>query len=325
MSDMTDRIRALALLQELTGTKHALLSSSGAQALQIALEAAGVEPGDEVILAAFDTRAVRKAVESIEAVPVYADVLGVGTLNPSSVGEMLTPRTAAVVATHRLGFPAGVTGLRRVIGDCQIGVIEFAPHALGASLRGKPVGSMGDLACFSFGHGDMINAGGGGAIVTNNPRLARRASRATAPSLGRGKDSGRAPGRVPADTDLATQLMELPGRLKAVRDRADSIFRRIAEALDSVDWGILRPERAEPTWYRIPIIVVEHAQRQHVARMLTKVGIRAEPGAECDRSRSHDNTSLTHTRFLSHHLVLVDPCQPPCGTDISVPSSFHRK
>lgn len=319
---IADRIRASVMLQRLTGTNHALLASSGDQALRIALKAAGVEPGDEVILAAFDTNTAAQAVESVGAVPIYGDVLGAGTLNPSSVEEMLNPRTAAVVATHVFGIPAGIRGLRRVIGERRVGVIEYAPHALGASLRGKPIGSMGDLACFSFGSGDMVDAGGGGAVVTSKPDLARRISQIAAEL---GSTSGNEQALVERSTlgSLTSQLTGLRNRLMSGRRSARALVPQIAEALESVAWVILVPEPSEPTWYRIPVVLAEHDRTDEAVWLLKEVGIRAEVGPEPDQSHCQENPSLSHTRFLSHHLVLVDPNHRPGGTDTCSSSSFH--
>ncbi len=169
------RVRAFeARLAEATEARHATAVSCGTTALEVALGALGVGRGDEVIVPTLTFVATANAVRACGAEPVFADVDHEAlTLCPESVRERLTERTAGVVAMHYAGHPADVDGLREAIGPDRF-LLEDAAHALGASSHGRPVGSLGDAACFSFHPAKLITSGEGGAVVTDDDEIDRR-------------------------------------------------------------------------------------------------------------------------------------------------------
>lgn len=156
-------------------THHAVALSSGTGALEAALAALGVGPGDRVIVPTLTFVATANAVCARGATPVFADVEP-DTLNlsPASVAERLDEKTTGVIPVHFAGHPADVPALREVLGADRF-VLEDATHALGAQWRGEPVGRLGDAACFSFHPAKLITTGEGGAITTDSPFLDRRA------------------------------------------------------------------------------------------------------------------------------------------------------
>lgn len=157
-----------------TGAAAAIAVSSGTSALQIALAAQGVGPGDEVIVPALTFVATANAVLMVGARPVFADIdAETLMLDPEDVARRITPRTRGAILVHYAGHPGDVDGLRAVLGEGRF-LIEDACHALGAERGGRPVGQDSEMACFSFHPAKHVAAGEGGAVVVRSPGLARR-------------------------------------------------------------------------------------------------------------------------------------------------------
>jgi dTDP-4-amino-4,6-dideoxygalactose transaminase len=158
------------------GVAHGLALPSATMALRVALQALAVEPGDEVIVPAYDWIAAAAATRSLQAVPVAADItLPHCTVSSETVGPVIGSRTRAVVVTHLLGVPADVREIRRLCDPLGIPVIEDCAQALGARIDGQPVGALGAAAAVSFGPGKPVDGGGGGMLLTDNPASWRRA------------------------------------------------------------------------------------------------------------------------------------------------------
>lgn len=164
-------------LAKVAGAGHAVAVSSGTAALHVALAALGVGPGDEVVVPALTFAATANAVLLCGARPVFADVESdTGNLDPEDVGRRRSSAVRGAIAVHFAGHPADVDGLRRVLGrDCFL--LEDACHALGATLGGRPAGSLADAACFSFHPAKVITTGEGGAVTTDRLALADAARR----------------------------------------------------------------------------------------------------------------------------------------------------
>ena len=159
----------------LCDAQHAIAVSSGTAALHLALAAAGLGPGDEVIVPALTFIASANVATYTGARVVLADVdPETWTLDPADVAARVTPRTRAVIAVHLYGHPADMDGLRRVTAAHRLLLVEDAAEAHGARYRGRPVGTLGDIAGFSFYGNKMIATGEGGMLVTNDERLAQR-------------------------------------------------------------------------------------------------------------------------------------------------------
>ena len=158
------------------GAQHAVAVGSGTAALSLALIAAGIGPGDEVILPANTFFATAEAVVAAGARPVVADVdPATASIDPRSVATVVTPRTAAIIAVHLYGHPADVDGLRTLARQRSVLLLEDAAQAMGAARAGRRVGALGDAAAFSFFPTKILAAlGEGGAVTTNDPRLAAR-------------------------------------------------------------------------------------------------------------------------------------------------------
>jgi dTDP-4-amino-4,6-dideoxygalactose transaminase len=153
------------------GCPSAVGVNSGTSALHLALLAAGVGPGDEVVTVPFTFVATVAAILYTGAKPVLVDVDPVNfTLDPRKLEAALTPRTKAVLPVHLYGRPADMDPILESARRRGIAVIEDAAQAHGAEYKGRRVGSLGDLGCFSFYPGKNLGAfGEGGAVITGNP------------------------------------------------------------------------------------------------------------------------------------------------------------
>ncbi|MBJ7459699.1 MAG: DegT/DnrJ/EryC1/StrS family aminotransferase [Thermoleophilaceae bacterium] len=155
------------------GTEFAIGVGNGTDALSIALLAAGVEAGDDVVVPSFTFYASAEAALTIGANVVYCDI-DPATMNvtPETVAAALTPNTRAVVAVHLFGLPAPVDQLRSLADEHDFKIVEDAAQAVGAKLHGARAGSLGDVATFSFFPSKNLGAfGDAGMITTSDPQI----------------------------------------------------------------------------------------------------------------------------------------------------------
>lgn len=158
------------------GVEHGIAVNSGTSALHLALLAAGLGPGDEVITVPFTFVATVQAIRYTGARPVFVDIdPATYTMDPAALERAITRRTRAIIPVHLYGQPADMDPILAVARAHGLVVIEDAAQAHAASDRGRPVGSLGDVACFSFYPGKNLGAyGEGGAVVTRSSDLAAR-------------------------------------------------------------------------------------------------------------------------------------------------------
>lgn len=157
------------------GVKHALAVNSGTNALICALVGAGVGPGDEVLVPAYTWVSTAAAPLAIGAVPVLVEVDETLTIEPADVERKLTPRTKAVIPVHMINLVCDMNKIMSIANEHDLVVIEDACQAIGATYKGRRVGSIGDAGVFSFNQHKNLNAGEGGAVVTNSERIFGRA------------------------------------------------------------------------------------------------------------------------------------------------------
>lgn len=162
----TAKLRELAL--QILDVDAVLLCGSGGFALEIALRACGVGPGDEVVIPTFCCTAVLSPILAVGARPVLADVGEELNLTVNTVAAVLTEKTKAIIVPHLFGNPADIDAIIDFVGN-KVRVIDDAAQALGATIGGRPVGSFGDAGIVSFG-GEKVCAGIGGGVFVSRSR-----------------------------------------------------------------------------------------------------------------------------------------------------------
>ncbi len=164
-----------AQFADFVGASHAVAVSSGTAALHCAVRAAGIGPGDEVLVPAVTFTATAAAVMHCGATPVFVDVSGDTLLiDPTAAARRISPRTRAVIAVDYAGQPCDYTALRNLAAQHHLVLVADACHALGAELEGRRVGSVADLTAFSLHPVKPVTSGEGGVITTDSPDRAER-------------------------------------------------------------------------------------------------------------------------------------------------------
>lgn len=177
-------------LADRCGAGHARTLNSGTSALHAAYAAAGVGPGTEVVVPSLTFSATAAAAVHLGAEVRFADIEEATlTVDPASVADAITERTRVIVAVDFAGHPARLDELAGLAEGCGAVLVEDAAHGLGASHRGRPVGSVADMTCLSFHPLKLITSGEGGAVLTDR--------RAWAEEVGRFRSHGMDPGRAP--------------------------------------------------------------------------------------------------------------------------------
>ncbi len=160
---------------EYCGVGHAIGLNSGTAALHAALLAAGIGPGDEVIVPAFTFFATASAVSMCGATPVFADVdPRTFNIDPDSVARLIQPEVRAIIGVHLFGQPFDISAVRDLCDDNDLLLIEDAAQAHGAEVGGRRAGSLADIGCFSFYPTKNMTTGEGGMVTTDDADLAER-------------------------------------------------------------------------------------------------------------------------------------------------------
>lgn len=247
------------------GVDHALATSSATTALHLALAAAGVAPGDDVLVPDFTFPATGNVVVQQGARPILVDVdERTYTIDPEDLARKVTPRSRAVMPVHTFGLPADMDAVRAVAERHGLIVVEDAACALGTTYREIPCGRLGDVACFSFHARKVITTGEGGLLATDDRRIAARARLLR--SHGGTREGGRYSfveagfnyrlSDIQAAVGVA-QLRRLPTLLAARR----VVAQRLDAALHGID-GVTTP--AQPTWGG-------HSYQSYVVRLDARV------------------------------------------------------
>lgn len=157
--------------------QHVLAVTSGTAALQCAINALEIGPGDEVILPAWTWHSCYSAIVLAGGLPVFAEIDESFNIDPTDIEHRITPHTKAIMAVHLQGSPADLERILPIARKHKLRVIEDCAQSLGASYKGQPVGSIGDIGIYSLQLNKTITAGEGGAVATNDPVLFERAAR----------------------------------------------------------------------------------------------------------------------------------------------------
>jgi dTDP-4-amino-4,6-dideoxygalactose transaminase len=160
-----------------TGSKRAVAVANGTVALELALQALGIGAGDEVVVTSRTFIASASCAVMRGAIPVMADIdPDSQNITAETVRAVLSPRTRAIIAVHLAGWPCDMDPILELAREHQLTVVEDCAQAIGATYKGRPVGSMGDINAFSFCQDKIMTTGGeGGMLTTNDPELWSRA------------------------------------------------------------------------------------------------------------------------------------------------------
>jgi dTDP-4-amino-4,6-dideoxygalactose transaminase len=267
------------------GSPHAVAVSSCTAALHLAYLAAGVGPGDEVVVPAMTFVATAAAVRHCGATPVVADIVGPHDLgvDPDDVVRCLTPRTKAVCAVHYAGYAAAMAPLRRLCDERGLALIEDAAHAPSARARGLDgkLGTLGLAGAFSFFSNKILACGEGGLLATHDPEVVAYARRARSHAMTTGtweRHRGHAAGydvvgvgfNYRLDEPRAALLHARLGGLEADIARRRALVRRYRALLRDCD-GVTVPYRdedvAESSCYLMAVLVDAERREALRARM----------------------------------------------------------
>jgi 8-amino-3,8-dideoxy-alpha-D-manno-octulosonate transaminase len=229
-----------AKARELFGSPFALGMSSGTGALHAAMVAAGAEKGKEVIIPAMGFMATAAAAAITGATPVFCDVDESLQLNPTKIEACITPNTVAVAPTHHWGMVADMDPILEIARKHKLKVIEDCAQSPGAQYRGRYVGAIGDLGCFSISAYKIIGGGEGGLLLAQDERVFERASQ-LAECGGLWRENRFAPARYEgelfvgtnyrmSDLEATVDLVQL-GKLQGIVERTRTNYLRVTEQL----------------------------------------------------------------------------------------------
>jgi len=255
------------------GVRHAVGVSSGTDALYLALHAAGVGPGDEVITPAFSFFAVVEAIVRAGARPVFVDVSPETLVaGPEEVRKGLSERTKAVVPVHLYGLPAPVEEIRRLFGGRAIAVVEDSAQAFGAEIGGRKAGALGDLAAFSFYPTKNLSAcGDGGLVTTDDDSLAAQVRLLRDHGQGEKYRHDEIGWNCRLDSIQAAILSIKLARIDAWNDRRRKIARLYREGMAGLP--LVLPAEPDGCHHVYHQFTLRTPERDHLRRALASSGI----------------------------------------------------
>lgn len=275
-------------LADFVGADYGVAVASGTAALHIACMAIGLQKGDEVITTPITFAASANCILYCGAVPVFADIDPVTyNISPDSIRKCITKRTRAIIPVHYCGQPCDMDAISQIAREYNLIVIEDAAHALGADYKGRKIGSLSDMTCFSFHPVKHITTGEGGMVTTNNRELYEKLALLRTHGIARDEESFLIKGEGPwhyeqtalgynyriSDIQCAlglSQLKKLPFFLK----RRHEIVKAYQEALKG-EKDLVLPTEAEGchgSWH-LYVIQAKAEKRRAVFEQLRADGI----------------------------------------------------
>lgn len=259
------------------------LVSSGTAALTVALASAGIGAGDEVIMPTFTFVASFESILALGAVPILVDIDDTLTLDPKAVEAAITEKTKCVMPVHMCGSMADLKALKAICDKYNLILLEDACQALGGTYEGKPLGSYGDLGCFSFDYVKTITCGEGGAIITNNEKYALNADHYQDHGHDHvGKDRGAETHpflgynfRI-SELNAAVGLAQL-GKLDGILKTQKQNYLILREALQSIDGVTFRrvPEGGEENYSFLNFFLPTEELTKKAHKALSEAGVDA--------------------------------------------------
>ncbi len=257
------------------GVKYGIATNSGTSALHIALLVTGVKAGDEVIVPSHTFIATVSPLIHIGARPIFVEIEEkTYTMDANAIEKKITKKTKAIIPVHLYGHPCDMDAIKEIAEEYDLKIIEDACQAHGAEYKGRKIGSIGDIACFSFFPSkNMTVAGDGGMIVTNNEEYAIKAAAL--------RDQGRVAGKKYEHDYIGfnyrmseilaaigrIQLKHLPEWIEKRREIA-KIYNELLE-----DTDIILPYERKWAKHVYHLYVIRHAERNKLREFLKKKGV----------------------------------------------------
>mgnify|MGYP000855927047 FL=1 len=293
------------------GTPYAQAVTSGTAALKVAMAALGIQPGDEIITQGFTFIATFEAIIEAGAIPVPCEIDDTLNLDPEDFRKKITQKTAAVIPVHMLGSPARINEIIQIASQKGIKVLEDTAQALGASVNGKKVGSIGHAGTFSFDFYKTITTGEGGMVITNDQNTYVRASEYADhghdhnPAVGRALEGRSFLGfnyrmnEMQGAVGLA-QLERLPEILKVQKNNQEKI-RSLLGSIKNIELRAL-PEGAQDSHTHLCFFLPDSNKTLEFHKRLTSNGV----------SAIHFQNNLWHFLPNWEHLIGQKTAWPGC-------------
>jgi dTDP-4-amino-4,6-dideoxygalactose transaminase len=276
-------------LQNLTGAKYALATTSCTHALELAVTGLGLTSGQEVILPSFTMTSTANAVVLKGAKPVFADIDPTTyNIDPQEIRRKITGKTVGIIVVHYAGMPCEMMEITKIAEQNGLWVVEDAAHAIGAKLRSKALGTFGKAGCFSFHGTKNIACGEGGAVVTNDPKLASRMEIYRANGTNRkaflegtvDKYSWVSPGTSFFLSDILASLAHAQlNRMKEINRKRQLIASSYLRGLKPFDRKIIHlpvtPKNTFPNWHIFAVRFNESGLRKIFQKKMRQIGIEA--------------------------------------------------
>lgn len=277
------------------GARHAIAVNNCTAALHLAVEAAGIKSGDEVICPTLTFVATANAIRYVGATPVLCDSVGPENLNisPAQVEQLITAKTRGIVVVHYAGFPVDMVGMQELADKHDLALIEDCAHALFSKLQGRFCGTWGKVAAFSFFGNKNITCGEGGMVTTNSDEVAERVRNMRShgmTSLTLDRYKGRAVGydvialgynyRIDEIRSALAmvQLNRLDGFLaerSRVRDRYCERFSNSKIIVPHFDWKKISLPGDSVGHHIMPVMMPEGCNRDAIATGLKERGVQS--------------------------------------------------
>ncbi|RNL79071.1 DegT/DnrJ/EryC1/StrS family aminotransferase [Nocardioides marmorisolisilvae] len=305
----------------LTGRAHAVAVNNCTAGLHLAVEALGLEPGDEVLVADYSFPATAHAVLYVGGIPRFVDVRpDTGTIDASLIPDQITSRTRGIIGVDALGVPADWDQLEKLAAEHGLWLLEDAACSAGGVYQGRPCGSFGDVAVFSLHARKGITSGEGGVIVTDDADLAARMRSLSCFGMRSALSRQNAAVlEIPEFADLGynyklsdvlagvarTQLGKLDGFL----DERCRIAARYSELLGQIE-GVTVPatlDDRQPTWQTYAVTLADGVDRNRTVVELRERGIGSNIGTYALHQQSvyEPSTSCpSSARLFARHLAL---------------------
>lgn len=311
-------------MEEWLGVKHVLLTTSCTHALEMAMMVLNIGTGDEVIMPSFNFVSSANAAVLRGAIPVFADITpGTMNIDPEDIRRKITERTKAIVPVHYAGVGCDMDSIMKIAADHDLYVVEDAAQGVDAYYRNKPLGTIGDIGCYSFHDTKNITCGEGGAFLTNNDKFAQKAEIIREKGTNRAaffrgeidKYSWVSEGSSYIPSDLLAALLEVQlDKKDEIKDKRRRVWETYHKALQPLaEAGKLSlpciPDECDSNYHIFFFHVNEPEQQQPIIDALKNRGIKASfhyvplHSAPFSKKSLKNSTVLGGTQKLSETLI----------------------